>query len=223
MDLILTLAIHSLIVAILIAHRMDMFKEVINLFGIFVNGTSPTVGAFLADGTYSDGRGRKVGTVDDGQWKWTVHNTPEFTKPPPAPQPSMMPISATAPGVVGSKEWLQQPKIQEQLRGMEQLFKREVIRAIHEGRTPPESVGVGTHTRQSLLREWDDEWQTLANKMGIKLFEKRKTVGTPGPDVWIDVKPGSELKFKTSFPSSGNTVTVTQSIDGTYTFGGPPR
>ena len=188
MDLILTLMIHSLIVAILMAHRMDLFKEVSNIFNIFVTGTSPAVGAFLADGTYSDGRGRKVGTVDDGQWKWTTH-APAFTKPPPAPQPT----TTTAPGVVGSKEWLQQPKIQEQLQEMENLFKREVIRAIHEGRSPPGS----DYTRQSLLRDWDDEWQTLANKMGIKLFEKRKTVGTPGPTMWVDIKPGSELKLRT--------------------------
>ena len=103
----------------------------------------------------------------------------------------------TTPGVVGSKDWLQQPKIQEQLRGMEQLYKHEVIRAIHEGRTPPHSVGVGTYTRQSLLRDWDDEWEAIASKMGIKLFQKRRVHGTPGPYAWVDARPEKTLSFRT--------------------------
>lgn len=214
MDLILTLAIHSLIVALLIAHRMDLFKEVKDIFNIFVTGTSPTVGAFLADGTYSDSKGRKVGTVDDGQWKWTTHS------------PTITTGFGAAPEPFNSEHWAQQPEIQKQLREMKNLFRREVIRAIYEDRTPPESIklhGIGIHTRETLRNDWNDEWQALANEMGIKLFQKRTTAGSPNPNVWVDARPGTELKFKTSFPSMGNTITVVQTADSTWTFGGPPH
>jgi len=182
---------------------MDMFKEVNNMFNLFLHVTPKS--RSLKDGSYVNSKGNRVGTVRDGSWSWTT----------------------TTPAV-GSKEWLQKPQVQEQLRGVEQLYKREVIRAIHEGRTPPHSVGVGTYTRETLQRDWNDEWEAIAKRMGIKLFEKRKTGGTPNADIWVDANRGSELKFTTQGnvffqQSSGNTVTVTQTKDGNYTVGGPPR
>lgn len=168
----ITILINILIVAMLLAYQMKLFATVSNL--IKIPKPRPT-SRTTRDGTYTNRKGTRVGTVKDGQWKWT-------SKIPKIPE-------------VGSNEWLQ-PQIQEQIRGFESLFKYEVIRAIHEGRTPPHLVGVGTHTRQSLLQDWNDEWEAIASKMGIKLFEKRKTVGTPGPRVWVDARPEKTLYLR---------------------------
>lgn len=120
-----------------------------------------------------------------------------FSFPPGSSLSGIENFRPTSRPKVGSNEWLRQPQIQEQLRGMEQLYKREVVRAIHEDRTPPHSVGVGTYNRQSLLRDWDDEWEAIASKMGIKLFQKRRVHGTPGPYAWVDARPEKTLSLRT--------------------------
>jgi hypothetical protein len=62
----------------------------------------------------------------------------------------------------------------------------------------------GRHTRATLLDDWDDEWESIARKMGIKLFEKISTHGTPGFR-WIDpLKHGSELNLRTRPTSPPN-------------------
>lgn len=95
----------------------------------------------------------------------------------------------------GSKEWFEHPTVQRQLSGMRDIFRMETIRAIHKGKTPPSQVGKGRYSRESLRDEWDDEWEAIAREMGIKLFEKKAVLGTPGYR-WVDVRPENTLTLQ---------------------------
>lgn len=62
-------------------------------------------------------------------------------------------------------EFLRTPEVQEQLKGADRMFKKQTIMALRTGSEPPHMVGVGTHTKKSLLQDWDDDWQAVLEEM----------------------------------------------------------
>ena len=77
---------------------------------------------------------------------------------------------------------LSSPKVQKQLKAMDKLFKGEVLRALKFGKEPPLLVGKGIYTKSTLKRDWNDEWQAIADNLDIHLWgkPKAKVVGSPG-------------------------------------------
>ena len=62
-------------------------------------------------------------------------------------------------------EFLDHPNVRKQLKAMDGIFKQQTIMALRMGTQPPHLVGVGTYTKKSLLRDWDDEWQSVLEDM----------------------------------------------------------
>ena len=84
---------------------------------------------------------------------------------------------------VKMNDFFSSPEVQRQLKGMERLFKGETLRALKFGKTPPNAVGQGRHTLESLKKEWNDEWQAVADDLNIDLFSKKQKVGSPRTEV----------------------------------------
>lgn len=78
---------------------------------------------------------------------------------------------------------LSSPEVQRQLKAVHNLFMGETLRALKYGKKPPHQVGKGTYTLKTLKRDWNDEWQSVADEIGIRyydLFPKKARVGSPG-------------------------------------------
>jgi hypothetical protein len=94
---------------------------------------------------------------------------------------------------------LSSPKVQKQLKAMDKLFKGEVLRALKFGKEPPLLVGKGIYTKKTLKRDWNDEWQAIANDLDIHLWGKPKVkVGSPG--LAMPMSPLSEDFFARPSP-----------------------
>ena len=65
------------------------------------------------------------------------------------------------------KKFLRHPNVQRQIKGMQQLFKHETLRALYKGEEPPQSIGEGCWTKERLKKEWNDEWQADLKIMRI--------------------------------------------------------
>ncbi len=75
---------------------------------------------------------------------------------------------------------LSSPEVQRQLKAVNRLFMGETLRALKYGKEPPLAVGKGTYNLKTLKRDWNDEWQSVADELGIDLFPKKARVGSPG-------------------------------------------
>jgi len=51
---------------------------------------------------------------------------------------------------------------------MQRFFRQETLRALYNGKEPPESVGQGRWTKERLEKEWDDKWQADLEEVGLK-------------------------------------------------------
>lgn len=67
---------------------------------------------------------------------------------------------------VDVNELLKSPKVQDDLRAMDRLYKRETIMALAQGKCPPNQVGgYGVLTKKKLIIEWNDEWQKAMDRL----------------------------------------------------------
>lgn len=58
------------------------------------------------------------------------------------------------------------PDVQEQIHGFQQMFMRQTILALWQGKQPPHSVGgYGTLTKKKLIIEWNDAWQAEMDRL----------------------------------------------------------
>lgn len=63
-------------------------------------------------------------------------------------------------------EFLDNPKVQSDLRKMERLYKVQVIEALWNGDRPPHKVGeLMEMTKHRLQIEWNDEWQAVLDEL----------------------------------------------------------
>ncbi len=91
--------------------------------------------------------------------------------------------------ITNPDEFLSHPEVQRQLKGMQQLFRRETLRALHKGTEPPQSFGEGSWTKERLKKEWDDEWQADLEAVNLtheQFFGKSKDQFVCSPRTRLD-------------------------------------
>lgn len=91
--------------------------------------------------------------------------------------------------ITNPDEFLSHPEVQRQLKGMRQLFRRETLRALHNGKEPPLYIGKGRWTKEKLKKEWDDKWQADLEAINLtheQFFGKSKDQFVCSPRTRLD-------------------------------------